>query len=488
MKISDIIVNSKIAEAAEHDSAADRGSADAWYRRRPRPHRMVSGKYVEITDKSDPDYQAYMKAYTDTKADPMMRDVLDEAEERGLTADQLNIGDEVIITGPVKFNGATGVIADFGRDKRFVVVDLYNHGKKSFHSSDVEENLYAGSEQEADRIGGSDFDDHDDEDIREAKLKEIDYASELGSLQLSDQKIIENSRIVGTIGSRKISLFTSNDDKIYFFANPEKSKIHALVYLSGSRLAGIKNFSENSGLVFNLLQYLINIAGQKLRIDPVDGLTHDGIKWIIKQIKRPNGFQIRDQNGDQVDPKKLYKEWEQARVSNQSGPTGLIIGESKNSQKIKQNEQQLMPLDIWGATLVKLSEERSHVPDLFESQNKLKEARHFRTAYGWAGGSKPSGGRYRHPDQIKADKEARKKEKQALADKEKSKEPKIIETSDPSGLFAASNLDNSFIITAKTAEGTTKKYRVRAQSQATARERFLKHAAQAKILSVKQEK
>jgi hypothetical protein len=52
-------------------------------------------------------------------------------------AEELNIGDPVIITGNVEFNGMTGDVYDFGTDKRFVVVDLYNHGKHSFHSSDV---------------------------------------------------------------------------------------------------------------------------------------------------------------------------------------------------------------------------------------------------------------------------------------------------------------------------------------------------------------
>lgn len=60
-----------------------------------------------------------------------------------------NIGDEVIITGNVQFNGATGVIADFGQDRRFVIVDLYNHGKRSFHASDVSLNDYADSDEEA---------------------------------------------------------------------------------------------------------------------------------------------------------------------------------------------------------------------------------------------------------------------------------------------------------------------------------------------------
>lgn len=63
-------------------------------------------------------------------------------------AEDLNIGDEVIITGPVQYKGATGRIDSFGHLNRFVVVDLYNHGKHSFHSSDVSFNDYADSDQE----------------------------------------------------------------------------------------------------------------------------------------------------------------------------------------------------------------------------------------------------------------------------------------------------------------------------------------------------
>lgn len=63
-------------------------------------------------------------------------------------AEELNIGDPVIISGNVQYNGATGEIADFGRNKAFVVVNLYNYGKHSFHSSDVEFNDYAGSDNE----------------------------------------------------------------------------------------------------------------------------------------------------------------------------------------------------------------------------------------------------------------------------------------------------------------------------------------------------
>jgi len=70
-----------------------------------------------------------------------------------------NIGDEVRITGDVQFSGEVGVIADFGQDRRFVIVDLYNHGKRSFHASDVSLN---------------DSDDSDNYDLDESKQSALD--------------------------------------------------------------------------------------------------------------------------------------------------------------------------------------------------------------------------------------------------------------------------------------------------------------------------
>jgi hypothetical protein len=66
--------------------------------------------------------------------------------------DTLNVGDDVIITGAVKYRGATGVVDSVGRDGNFIVVDLYNHGKQSFQSTDVSNNDYAGSEAEETEI------------------------------------------------------------------------------------------------------------------------------------------------------------------------------------------------------------------------------------------------------------------------------------------------------------------------------------------------
>jgi hypothetical protein len=68
-------------------------------------------------------------------------------------AEELHIGDPVIITGKgTEFEGKTGDIDSFGKDKRFVIVNLYNHGRQSFHSSDVSYNEYAGSEEEESRM------------------------------------------------------------------------------------------------------------------------------------------------------------------------------------------------------------------------------------------------------------------------------------------------------------------------------------------------
>jgi hypothetical protein len=84
-------------------------------------------------------------------------------------AEDLHIGDPVIITGNgIEFEGATGEIINFGQQHRFVVVDLYNHGRHSFHSSDVSFNEYAGSDDEEARMYdagefGNDYRDEMDE-------------------------------------------------------------------------------------------------------------------------------------------------------------------------------------------------------------------------------------------------------------------------------------------------------------------------------------
>ena len=64
--------------------------------------------------------------------------------------DELQVGDPVIIGGNVEFKGKTGDVVEFGRDKNFVIVDLYNFGKHAFHASNVRYNDYADKEDYVD--------------------------------------------------------------------------------------------------------------------------------------------------------------------------------------------------------------------------------------------------------------------------------------------------------------------------------------------------
>ena len=68
------------------------------------------------------------------------------------------------------------------------------------------------------------------------------------------------------------------------------------------------------------------------------------------------------------------------------------------------------------------------------------------------------------------------------------KPEKEMDESDISGLLhAARNFNRAFLITADLAEGGRKTYRVKAQSERVAREKFAKHFSMAKIVSVKEE-
>lgn len=102
------------------------------------------------------------------KSNPTYGDIFTPAIKE--EAKELNMGDPVTVTGDVQFNGATGDIVGFSNDKHFVIVDLYNHGKRSFHSSGVSFNDYADSDDEEARM----YDSGELRDVDEGKMKDID--------------------------------------------------------------------------------------------------------------------------------------------------------------------------------------------------------------------------------------------------------------------------------------------------------------------------
>ena len=100
----------------------------------------------------------------------------------------LHVGDEVIVTGPVKYQGATGVIDELGRQNMFAVVNLYNHGRVSLQASDLEINDYAGSDQE-------------DEDLRI-------YRKQQSELDVDDDRDQESDKLAETIALEDGSILT----------------------------------------------------------------------------------------------------------------------------------------------------------------------------------------------------------------------------------------------------------------------------------------
>jgi hypothetical protein len=100
-------------------------------------------KYSRITIASD-----FGGTTKDVLTSDLKRLGQDVAEGVMYGAENLHVGDDVIISGDVELNGATGVIDSFGQDKRFVVVNLFNHGPHSFHSSDVSANDYGNDEHD----------------------------------------------------------------------------------------------------------------------------------------------------------------------------------------------------------------------------------------------------------------------------------------------------------------------------------------------------
>ena len=213
-------------------------------------------------------------------------------------------------------------------------------------------------------------------------VNEISYSSGLGDLAMSSKELISQSSIDGTIGSKKVFLFASVPNKIYFFS--DGSNIEALIYLVNDRLMAMKNFSGNKGLIYNLFQYIVNIKQEKITLSAKDKLTSEGIDWIIGQIKRPEGFKISSQDGNPIDAGSLYDEWERSRVTGTARPTDIVISESKNAFQIQENEKRLIPMDIFGVTSKQIHEttiKRLYVPDLFESYNSQFKSKEAAIAY-----------------------------------------------------------------------------------------------------------
>jgi hypothetical protein len=176
-------------------------------------------------------------------------------------------------------------------------------------------------------------------------LSEIGYADELGDLNMSDADIIEQSTKDGTIGQKSVMKFVKSNTVLYFFNEGEK--ISALVLLEGKNLKAIKNFTSEKGMVFALMNYIVNIKNMNLIIDSSDSLTKYGIDWVIKLNDANSGIKVTDLNGGKIDSSELRAEWEESKSTQgqESGPTSIKLSEASAEwkRKLQLNERSLMP-------------------------------------------------------------------------------------------------------------------------------------------------
>lgn len=104
---------------------------------------------INVADeiKSDSDIKDKKKEDTDLKKKQKAdRDLVAKEKKELDEAQQLHVGDPIIVVGANEFEGKTGEISEFSPSGKFVVVNLYNHGEHSMHLSDVKYNDYADDE------------------------------------------------------------------------------------------------------------------------------------------------------------------------------------------------------------------------------------------------------------------------------------------------------------------------------------------------------
>jgi HAMP domain-containing protein len=112
-------------------------------------------------------------------------DIIDMNE----TVKKLQQGDPITVTAPNEFEGATGEIYDFSPSRKFVIVDLYNHGKHSMHLSDIAYNDYADDQEQ---------DDWYDEEVSESNMSELDAMRQ-------DLELMNDRQFMSAYGLSKVA-------------------------------------------------------------------------------------------------------------------------------------------------------------------------------------------------------------------------------------------------------------------------------------------
>ena len=489
------------------------------------------------------------------------------------TAEELEVGEPVKITGNVQFQGATGVIDSFGIGKRFVIVDLGEHGLHSFHSSDVSFN----AEEEQDEFEGVEEstnpqdtitmdvplfirtlefareDAKDDMDLHDAAENALKLSANGDTLTMDNYDAIVPSDAVEEAGpgfvdvtgwsARDVQRLGHEDDD---YEEPRRN--HGYGYnrpaakpvLSGYYFYNVSPADENDATAIGLKKTksgkwalaVYNTSGRSTTMKKqsadrafgpgrwwapktesveqgvAEGSIGDKIKGAAKSIKRvTQGWGVGGAP-DMVTPAgavKAFKDMDGQRLANFVASRKELSKPSKGSARAFADKviDREMKQRGYGRVVDKdeqgVAEGRLHNPGVEDSpvaqaitRRVLLQRTDLLAKYGPGfvgqaiddvadsvgavdeiGSSDVSG----WVKQV----EWNLKNKLNQYD-----EPmNMDEASDISGILGAASMVKDYIITAEV-DGTTKKFRVRGMTgPRAAKERFLKHAAYAKVLDVK---
>lgn len=159
-------------------------------------------------------------------------------------------------------------------------------------------------------------------------IKEIDYADAIRKFRAD----ISGAEIVGTMQHRDIVLLQDSNHEIYIMRDEDGRSMMSYVALSKHLIDGyhpinqLENVSGIPGSVTTIIAFLVANKRYKLVLDRDEGLTDDGITWLLKLIKSGGrGFTVTDNTGKFPDYDVTHDEWKKAKYMREPGGTSIFI-------------------------------------------------------------------------------------------------------------------------------------------------------------------
>jgi hypothetical protein len=340
---------------------------------------------------------------------------------------QFQIGDPVIITGNVEFQGKTGDVREVGRDGAFVVVDLYNYGPRSFHSTDVSYNDYADSD--------------DEQEYQQGVAEGAHWSDAWEPVEDIKTKTGQAVGMVMRHSSGTYAYYDNRKSNIESGFSSAKQARQAFVELHNARVR-----SNNPGVAKSLNEFAPQGSGDG---NNGDADLYDLIMQTIEQ--ETNMFEVFGQDAVDSTVSDMFTmgHFKDIDVNNDDDIYNAVemVGEILSQDGIAE-----------GSTLDKIKNTAKKAAVSFATSRANPVAYAIRKGLGQS------------HDEYK---------------KNVKKGAGVAEASDISGLMTAASMVQDYVITAEV-DGKTKQFRVRGMTgPRAAQERFLKHASQARVIDVK---